>query len=277
MIRKIVISAAGLGTRLLPITKEIPKEMMPLFLRDKNNGVVVKPLIQIIFEQFFQQGLREYCIIVGRQKRIIQDHFMIDEEFLKKIEKKSEYKQDLKNFYSMLNKSKIFWAKQSEPKGFGDAVKYSESFVGNDDFLVIAGDTLIPKGDKVIKKLMNAKLKGKNDAILLLKEVPDPRRFGVAVINQTKNKDIITNVEEKPKNPKSNLSIVALYRFGPSIFKALNEIRSGQKELQLTDAIQKLIDWGGNVSAIHLNENDRVIDIGTADSYLETITKFKNA
>jgi UTP--glucose-1-phosphate uridylyltransferase len=276
LIRKIVISAAGLGTRLLPITKEIPKEMMPLFLRDKNSGVVVKPLIQIIFEQFFQQGLREYCIIVGRQKRIIQDHFMIDEEFLKKFEKKSEYKQDLKNFYSMLNKSKIFWAKQSEPKGFGDAVKYSESFVGNDDFLVIAGDTLIPKGDKVIKKLMNAKLKGKNDAILLLKEVPDPRRFGVAVINQTKNKDIITNVEEKPKNPKSNLSIVALYRFGPSIFKALNEIRSGQKELQLTDAIQKLIDWGGNVSAIHLNENDHVIDIGTADSYLETIQKFKN-
>ena len=276
MIRKIVISAAGLGTRLLPITKEIPKEMMPLFLRDKNSGVVVKPLIQIIFEQFFQQGLREYCIIVGRQKRIIQDHFMIDEEFLKKFEKKSEYKQDLKNFYSMLNKSKIFWAKQSEPKGFGDAVKYSESFVGNDDFLVIAGDTLIPKGDKVIKKLMNAKLKGKNDAILLLKEVPDPRRFGVAVINQTKNKDIITNVEEKPKNPKSNLSIVALYRFGPSIFKALNEIQSGQKELQLTDAIQKLIDWGGNVSAIHLNENDHVIDIGTADSYLETIQKFKN-
>ena len=277
MIRKIVIPAAGLGTRLLPITKEIPKEMMPLFLRDKNSEVMVKPLIQVIFEQFFQQGLREYCIIVGRQKRIIQDHFIIDEEFLKKIEKKSKYKQDLKNFYSMLNKSKIFWAEQSEPKGFGDAVKYSESFVGNDDFLVIAGDTLIPKGDKVIKKLMNAKLKGKNDAILLLKEVPDPRRFGVAVINQTKNKDIITNVEEKPKNPKSNLSIVALYRFGPSIFKALNDIRSGQKELQLTDAIQKLIDWGGNVSAIHLNENDRVIDIGTADSYLETITKFKNA
>ena len=276
MIRKIVIPAAGLGTRLLPITKEIPKEMMPLFLRDKNSEVMVKPLIQVIFEQFFQQGLREYCVIVGRQKRIIQDHFTIDEEFLKNFEKKSKYKQDLKNFYSMLNKSKIFWAEQSEPRGFGDAVKYSESFVDNDDFLVIAGDTLIPKGDKIIKKLMNAKLKGKNDAILLLKKVSDPRRFGVAVINQTKNKNIITNVEEKPKNPKSNLSIVALYRFGPSIFKALNEIQSGQKELQLTDAIQKLIDWGGNVSAIHLNENDHVIDIGTADSYLETIQKFKN-
>ena len=275
MIRKIVIPAAGLGTRLLPITKEIPKEMMPLFLRDKNGEVMVKPLIQVIFEQFFQQGLREYCVIVGRQKRIIQDHFTIDEEFLKNFEKKSKYKQDLKNFYLMLNKSKIFWAEQSEPRGFGDAVKYSESFVGNDDFLVIAGDTLIPKGNKIIKKLMNTKLKGKNDAILLLKEVPDPRRFGVAVINKIKNKTIITNVEEKPKNPKSNFSIVALYRFRPSIFTALRETQNDQKELQLTDAIQKLIDFGGNISAILLNENNSVIDIGTADSYLETTKNFK--
>ena len=275
MIRKIVIPAAGLGTRLLPITKEIPKEMMPLFLHDKNSEVIVKPIIQVIFEQFFQQGLREYCIIVGRQKRIIQDHFTLDEEFLKNFEKKSKYKQDLKNFYLMLNKSKIFWAEQSEPRGFGDAVKYSESFVGNDDFLVIAGDTLIPKGNKIIKKLMNTKLKGKNDAILLLKEVPDPRRFGVAVINKIKNKTIITNVEEKPKNPKSNFSIVALYRFRPSIFTALRETQNDQKELQLTDAIQKLIDFGGNISAILLNENNSVIDIGTADSYLETTKNFK--
>ena len=277
MIKKIVIPAAGLGTRLLPITKEIPKEMMPLFLQDKEGEMSVKPLIQIIYEKFFHFGLREYCIIVGRQKRIIEDHFTSDQEFSKKFRKNSKYRIDLEKFYFMLNRTKLFWINQQEPNGFGDAVWYAESFVGNDDFLVSAGDTLLPKGDKIIKKLMNAKLKGKNDAILLLKEVPDPRRFGVAVINQTKNKDIITNVEEKPKNPKSNLSIVALYRFGPSIFKALNDIRSGQKELQLTDAIQKLIDWGGNVSAIHLNENDRVIDIGTADSYLETITKFKNA
>mgnify|MGYP001273463546 CR=1 FL=1 len=85
MIQKIVITAAGLGTRLLPITKEIPKEMMPVFLHGKNGELVVKPLIQTIFEQFFHQGLREYCIIMGRQKRIIQDHFTIDEEFLKKI------------------------------------------------------------------------------------------------------------------------------------------------------------------------------------------------
>ena len=275
MIQKIVITAAGLGTRLLPITKEIPKEMMPVFLHGKNGELVVKPLIQTIFEQFFHQGLREYCIIMGRQKRIIQDHFTIDEEFLKNFEKKNKYRQDLKKNYLMINKSKISWVDQPEPKGFGDAVKRAESFVSGDDFLVSAGDTLLPKGDKIIKKLLNEKLTGKNDATLILKEVSDPRRFGVAVIDHRKNKTIVENVEEKPKNPKSNLSIVALYRFRPSIFDALKEITDNRKEIQLTDGIQKLIERGGKINAIIMNKNDAVIDIGTAESYLENIKKFK--
>ena len=275
MIQKIVITAAGLGTRLLPITKEIPKEMMPVFLHGKNGELVVKPLIQTIFEQFFHQGLREYCIIMGRQKRIIRDHFTIDEKFLKNFKKKSKYRQDLEKIYLMLNRSKIFWVNQPEPRGFGDAVKRAQSFVGNDDFLVSAGDTLLPKGDKIIKKLLNEKLTGKNDATLILKEVSDPRRFGVAVIDHRKNKTIVKNVEEKPKNPKSNLSIVALYRFRPSIFDALKEITDNRKEIQLTDGIQKLIERGGKINAIVMNKNDAVIDIGTAESYLENIKKFK--
>ena len=275
MIKKIVIPAGGLGTRLLPITKEIPKEMMPLFFHTKNSDVMVKPIIQVIFEQFFQHGLRKYCIIAGRQKRIIQDHFTIDDEFLKNFRKKNQHRQDLKRNYLMIKKSKIFWVDQPEPKGFGDAVRHAKSFVGNDDFLVSAGDTLLPKGDKIIKKLLNRKLTGKNDAVLVLKKVSNPRRFGVAVIQNKRGIIKITNVEEKPRNPKSNFSIVALYRFRPSIFEALNHIQNNQKELQLTDAIQKLIDWGGSVSAILLNESNVVIDIGTADSYLETIQKFK--
>lgn len=275
MIKKIVIPAAGLGTRLLPITKEIPKEMMPLFLYDKNKEVIVKPLIQIIYEKFFSFGLREYCVIVGRQKRTIEDHFTSNQEFLKNFKKNTKYRNDLEKFYSMLNESKIFWINQLSPKGFGDAVKYSESFVGNDDFLVTAGDTLLPTGDKIIKKLLTTKLEGKNDAMLLLKKVPDPRRFGVAVINKKKHKIQVINVEEKPKKPKSDLSIVALYRFKPSIFQALNKIKNEENELQLTSGIQKLIDLGGNVSAIVLDDNDEVIDIGTADAYLETIMKNK--
>ena len=142
MIKKIVIPAAGLGTRLLPITKEIPKEMMPLFLQDKEGEMSVKPLIQIIYEKFFHFGLREYCIIVGRQKRIIEDHFTSDQEFSKKFRKNSKYRIDLEKFYFMLNRTKLFWINQQEPNGFGDAVWYAESFVGNETFMLTYGDGL---------------------------------------------------------------------------------------------------------------------------------------
>jgi UTP--glucose-1-phosphate uridylyltransferase len=276
MIKKIVIPSAGLGTRLLPVTKEIPKEMMPLFFKNKSGEMSIKPLIQILFEKFFSLGIKEYCIIVGRQKRTIEDHFTTDQNFLKNFKKNDRFRNDLEKFYSMLNMSKIFWINQQKPKGFGDAVLYSESFVGSDDFLVSAGDTLILNNDKIIKKMIDVELKEKNDALLVLKKVTNPKRFGVAVIKETQNKIQITNVEEKPVKPKSNLSIVALYRFKPSIFKALREIKHGNKELQLTDAIQKLIEWGGNVQAILLDEEMTVIDVGTAESYLESLQNYQN-
>jgi len=275
LIQKIVIPAGGLGTRLLPVTKEMPKEMMPLFLHGKNGEIIVKPLIQIIYEKFFRFGLREYCVIVGKQKRTIEDHFKPNQEFLNNFHKNTSFRTDLEKFYSMLNKSKISWVNQPKPRGFGDAVKRAKSFVGNDDFLVTAGDTLLPTGDKIIKKLMNSKLQGENDATILLKKVSNAKRFGVAVVDKEKNRIRVINVEEKPKKPKSNLSIVALYRFRPSIIKALNEIKPKKTELQLTSGIQKLIDWGGNVSAIVLDDKDEVIDIGTGESYLNTIIKFK--
>jgi UTP--glucose-1-phosphate uridylyltransferase len=270
MIRKIVIPAAGLGSRLLPITKEIPKEMMPIFLKNRSDEIIVKPLIQALFEKFFKLGIKEYCIIVGRQKRAIEDHFTLDQELLQGIKSKDYLKKDLEQFYDMLKKTKVFWINQQKPSGFGDAVQYAESFVGNEEFLVSAGDTLIPESQNVMNKLMKTKLAGKNDALIILKEVTDPKRFGVAVVKKTKTGLLVINVEEKPVKPKSNLSIVALYRFKPSIFTALKEIKHRNGELQLTDAIQRLIDRGGKVHAILMEKNDKVIDVGTAESYLDT-------
>lgn len=273
MIKKIVIPSAGTGSRLLPTTKEIPKEMMPVFIRYKSGETIVKPLIQILFEKFYHFGLREYCIIVGKQKRTIEDHFTPDYDFLNNLDPENVARKDLKDFYKMLTTSKIFWINQLKPKGFGDAVLYSESFMGSEDFLVTAGDTLLVNNDKLIRELIHYKLKGRNDAILLLKEVPNPKRFGVAVVRRMKSGLVVKNVEEKPIHPKSNLSIVAIYRFRPSIFKALREIKPGNKELQLTYGIQKLIDWGGTIHARLLTKDDRVIDIGTPESYMENLLK----
>ncbi len=270
MIKKIIIPAAGLGSRLLPITKEIPKEMMPIFLKSSDDQIIVKPLIQALFEKFFHLGIREYCVIVGRQKRAIEDHFTLDYDLLKNRGLNDHLRKDMEQFYNILKKSKIFWINQQRPNGFGDAVLHAESFVGDDEFLVSAGDTLIPNSDQLMKQLLGVKLNGRDDAVIILKEVTNPKRFGVAVVDKLGTKLIVKNVEEKPKKPKSNLAIVALYRFKPSIFSALNEIKHGEKELQLTDAIQKLIERGGKVHAIMMNKNDKLIDVGTAESYLET-------
>ena len=276
LINKIVIPAGGLGSRLLPTTKEIPKEMLPLFIKNKSE-IILKPLIQILFEKFCRYGLKEYCIIIGRQKRAIEDHFTVDNDLLKSFSKQNNFRKDLEKFYRMLEKSKISWVNQQKPQGFGDAVLYAEPFVGKDDFILSAGDTLIPNDRLVVQKLLKTKLKGKNDAMLLLKEVKNPKRFGVAVIKKTKHGVLVTNVEEKPKKPKSNLVIVALYRFRPSIFSALKEIKPRGKELQLTDGIQKLIERGGKIHAIIMNKKDRVIDIGTVESYLENMREFQKS
>jgi len=270
MIKKLVIPAAGFGTRLLSITKEIPKEMMPIFVRNKSGIISVKPIIQIIFEQFYNIGIREYCVVVGRQKRAIEDHFTPDNNFLKNL-KNTKHKTELNNFYTKLKNSRIFWINQLYPKGFGDAVLQAESFVDIDDFLVIAGDTLILKTNEKIRDLISTKLIGKNDATILLKEVPDPRRYGVAVVRETKKGIFVKNVEEKPLRPKSKLSIVALYHFKPSIFEALKSVKTRKSELQLTDGIQKLIERGGNVKAIIIDKKIKVIDIGTPESYLENL------
>ena len=269
-VRKLVIPSAGMGNRLLPSTKEIPTEMMPNFTQDSKKRIFVKPLIQILFEQFFSKGIHEYCIIVGKQKRAIEDHFTPDNSLLSNLS--PEPKKLMQNFFKKLKSSRIFWINQYEAKGFGDAVLTAETFVGDDDFLVSAGDTLVPFNGTVIEELMTTDLAGKNDALIILKKVSNPKRFGVAVVKKQKTFFQVINVEEKPKKPKSNLAIVALYRFKPSIFSALKSIKP-KGELQLTDGIQKLIEQGGSVRAIILSEKQDVIDIGTPDSYLEILKK----
>ncbi|MCX7796206.1 MAG: sugar phosphate nucleotidyltransferase, partial [bacterium] len=108
-VRKAVITAAGLGTRLLPVTKEIPKEMLPIFVKGVNNEKLLKPLIQVIFEQLYLMGIREYFIIVGRGKRAIEDHFTPNLSFVKLLREKDKisYAEEIERFYEMIYDSII--------------------------------------------------------------------------------------------------------------------------------------------------------------------------
>ena len=141
-LEKVVITAAGLGTRLLPMSKEMPKEMLPIFVRGVN-GLALKPLLQALFEQLYSFGFRDFCFVVGRGKRSIEDHFTPDRGFVKLLRDrgKSALARELESFYEMVENSRILFVNQPEPKGFGHAVLMARPFVGDGLFVVYACDT----------------------------------------------------------------------------------------------------------------------------------------
>jgi UTP--glucose-1-phosphate uridylyltransferase len=273
LINTAVIPAAGFGTRLLTLTKETPKEMVPLFYKI-NKEIVTCPLIERIFSQLFDAGIRNFCIIVGKKKRAIEDHFTLDNNYVNLLKKSNKsFQLILSNFYNKIEKSNIVWINQNIPKGFGDAVLHAKEFVGNKPFLVHAGDAFVRDGNTHILKLINAHSENHSDVTLYLREIRNPRLYGVAQATKIgKNLYNVSKVEEKPKQPKSNFALMPLYIFKPMIFQALKVTKPGvRNEIQLTDAIQQVIDWNGNVKAIKFRRPDDCIDIGTPENYFNAL------
>jgi len=268
-VTKVVITAAGKGTRLLPFTKEMPKEMMPIFSQAFTKNRVVTPLLQYIYEQLYSMNFRDYCFVVGREKRSIEDHFTPHETYLKELS--GDYRKFMRKFYEKLENSHLVWINQNRPLGFGDAVKRAERYVGEGDFVVHAGDVTILSNTKhPILRLIETSQKNPDvKAILLCKEIKDFQRYGVPTVSKiSSNLFSVNEVVEKPQKPKSNLGILPLYYFKSDIFSSLKKIKPGKgKEFQLTDAIQNLIDKKEKVLAISLNKNEEEVDVGTVESY----------
>ncbi len=265
---KVVITSAGKGTRLLPFTKEMPKEMMPIFSNIGRKKIVL-PLLQYVYEQLYSMNFRDYCFVVGREKRSIEDHFTPHESYLRDL--KGDYKKTMNLFYKKLDKSHLVWINQNKPLGFGDAVRRSERYVGKEDFIVHAGDVTILSENKhpVLRLMQVAEQHPDAKAILLCKKVKDLKRYGVPTVERLSNSLFsVKEVIEKPDKPKSEFGILPLYYFKTEIFSSLKKIKPGKgQEFQLTDAIQNLIQEKYKVLAISLNKNEEEIDVGTVESY----------
>jgi UTP--glucose-1-phosphate uridylyltransferase len=277
MVGKVVITAAGLGTRLLPATKEMPKEMLPIYVLGCNGVPVLKPLLQALFEQLYRFGFREYCFVVGRGKRAIEDHFTPDWDFVEKLDRmgKASIVAELTGFYRMLEDSLLVWVSQPAPRGFGDAVLTARSFIGDEDFLLAAGDTyIISENDSFLARLLSIKPWGSRGASLLAKHVEDPRQYGVVLGEPISNEVIRVNrVVEKPSVPPSNLAKMPFYIFTPEILMALNKVTPGVGgELQLTDAIQRLIEEKADVKAAILGDKELWLDVGTYETYFNAFS-----
>jgi UTP--glucose-1-phosphate uridylyltransferase len=276
MIRKVIVPAAGLGTRLYPATKEQPKEMLPIFSGSTNNCILVKPVLQVVFENLHDAGLREFCYVVGRGKRGIEDHFTPDLNCIKNLEYlgRKGQAENLISFYDKLKTSTLMWVNQPEAKGFGNAVLMAQPFVQNERCLVHAGDScIISKDMDYLKKLLRAYERLNADAAFIVLEIDKPKQYGIVEGDEVEPGIIkVKSAVEKPEKPASNLAIMAMYIFHPVIFKALEATKPGKfEEIQLTDAIQKLIEWGLKVYAVKLDKSYTHLDIGSPERYWEAL------
>ncbi len=276
IVRKAVIPAAGLGTRLLPLTKEIPKEMLPLF--DNKEGLSFKPLMQIVFERLYEVGIREFCIITGRGKRAIEDHFSRDERYLEFLESMGRrgLAEKLKCLYEIVDKTKLSWINQTKPTGLGAAVLLAEPFI-REPFIVHAGDTYIASSN-YLNKMLKFYKGARPEILFLTARVRDPRGYGIieeySVEDSVEDENIyrVYKVVEKPEIPKTNLAIVPVYIFTPNLFEVLKEVEAGiNGETQLTDAIQMMAK-SHRVYAMELN-CDNYVDVGKPENYLEALEK----
>jgi len=283
-IENAVVPAAGRATRLLSATKQQPKCMLPLFDRGSAGSLVLKPVVERIFDQLFDDGVRNFYFIVGQGLRAIQDHFSPDRDFVEYLKERDKVPQalELQKFYGRITQAGLFWIRQPEPKGFGDAVLQARSAIGGQPFFVHAGDTFVISSSPIIQRLARARAETDSAAVLTLRTVEDTRQLGEANVKPLENGLFeVQSVVEKPERPVSRLAILPLYIFDESIFRALSETQPGKLgELQLTDGIQRLIDTGHRVTAVKMNSDDVWLDIGTPESYwnaLEFTYKYYSA
>ena len=280
VIDTVVIPAAGLGTRLFTWTKESPKEMVPIFYKTKDDKIFIKPLLEIIFENLFDSGFRNFCMIIGRGKNTIEDHLGPNYDFIDILEKKGEYEYSkiLQKLYKKIEKSSIFWIRQHSLKGIGPATLLSEKIIADKPFLFHAGDLYIPQ-KKYLNELMEVHNSQNPFATIGLRKVKDPRQFGVAELKKfDKMKFKVTHVVEKPKKPLTNYALTGVNIFEPEIFDAIRKTKIGVNgEIQLTDSIQTLIDTNHLVMASIMNSRAQCIDIGTPKNYFKALSHSFNS
>ena len=234
-IKKAIIPAAGLGTRFLPATKAMPKEMLP---------ILDKPTIQYIVEEAARAGIEDIIIVTGRHKRAIEDHFDSQKELemVLKEKGKSELLEKVQYSTELAN---IFYVRQKEQKGLGHAISSARQFIGNEPFAVLLGDDIVESEVPAVKQLIDV-YEETGHSVIGVQEVPeaDTHRYGI-IDPLTKNgrQYEVKKFVEKPAQgtAPSNLAIMGRYVLTPEIFDYLKTQKEGAgNEIQLTDAIERI-------------------------------------
>jgi UTP--glucose-1-phosphate uridylyltransferase len=236
-ITKAVFPAAGLGTRFLPATKAMPKEMLPL---------VDKPLIQYVVEEAVSSGIEEVVLVTGRGKRAIEDHFDVAFELEEELKAKGKHKilNELQRIADLVT---FCYIRQKKALGLGHAVLTAKRVVGNDAFAVLLGDDIIDASTPVLRQMMDV-YRRYPGTILAIQKVPrsQTRHYGIIDARKIENGVyLVKHLVEKPapEDAPSNLAIIGRYILTPEIFAALEHTKAGKGgEIQLTDGLHLLME-----------------------------------
>jgi len=262
-ITKCLFPAAGYGTRFLPATKAMPKEMLP---------ILTKPLIQYGVEEAVEAGMDTMAIITGRGKRAIEDHFDISYELEKQIKGTSK-ESLLKEIRLLIDRCTFTYTRQIEMKGLGDAILKGKALIGREPFGVVLADDLCinPDGDGVLKQMIAINEKYRCSVVAIM-EVPKENVHKYGVISGKEIEDglyKIDNMVEKPdaQDAPSNLAIIGRYILTPDIFDAIAQTKPGKNgEIQITDALLHLAQKG---MVLAYKFDGKRFDCGSVDGYVE--------
>ncbi len=263
MIKQAIIPLAGLGTRMLPFTSVLPKELMPI------NG---KPNLEYILEECLEAGIRQFIFIISKNKLSIKKYFFND-SFYKKIIKKKKDKRIIQEYQKIKKYQKMIkFVYQNKPKGTGDAVLRCKKFIKDKHFLMLLPDDLIIKKN-CSKEIISLHKKTKG-SIIATKRVArkNVSRWGILSFkNKKKNYFEIKDVVEKPsiKKAPSNFAIIGRYVLSSKIFGEIKKLRPGQGgEVHITDAIKKLIHKNNKFYGSILR--GKYLDCGTLNGYIKS-------
>lgn len=276
-VTKAVIPAAGLGTRFLPATKAVPKEMLP---------VVDKPAIQLVVEEAVAANLADILMITGRNKRPLEDHFDRNYELEATLEAKGDTAK-LALVTESTDLANVHYVRQGDANGLGHAVLCAEQHVGDHPFAVMLGDDLIDPRDTLLQQMIAAH-EATGQSVIALMEVPREQvgMYGCAGVKPLASTDglpagleavQVTELVEKPDPAvaPSNLAVIGRYVLTPQVFAVLHETKPGRGgEIQLTDALATLIDLegpGGGVVGVVFR--GRRYDTGDKLDYLKTLVR----
>jgi UTP--glucose-1-phosphate uridylyltransferase len=265
--RKAVIPAAGLGTRFLPATKAVPKELLP---------VVDTPAMEYIVAEASRVGLTEVLVVTGRGKEAIADHFDRSPELETALEKKGDAER-LAVVRRSTDLAAVHFVRQGAPRGLGHAVLCAGPFVGDEVFAVLLGDDLVDDRDELLRPMLDAQAEH-GGCVVALMEVPrhSVSLYGCVAAEPTGQEGVVrvSDLVEKPapEDAPSNLAIIGRYVLAPSIFPVLRETAPGRGgEIQLTDALRRLVQAGEPVHGVVFR--GRRYDTGDRGDYLRAIVQ----